>query len=199
MVKLDRIYTGGGDKGETSLGSGLRVPKDSPRVDAMGDVDEANSVIGLERRVLDKDPTGLSDVLARIQNDLFDLGADLATPGADPADGKLRIQPEQAARLEQEIDALNVRLAPLTSFILPGGSAAACWLHLARTVVRRAERTVTGLARNDTINPHLVVYLNRLSDLIFVMARIANNDGTTDVLWQPGMNITKIEGKSSLP
>lgn len=191
MVRLDRIYTGGGDKGETSLGSGLRVPKDSARVDAMGDVDEVNSVIGLARRVLDKDPTGLSAVLARIQNDLFDLGADLATPGADPADGKLRIQPEQVARLEGEIDELNERLTPLTSFILPGGSAASCWLHLARTVARRAERTVTGLAHNDEINPHLVVYLNRLSDLMFVMARIANNDGTSDVLWQPGMNVPK--------
>lgn len=194
MVRLDRIYTGGGDKGETSLGSGLRVPKDSARVDAMGDVDEVNSVIGLARRVLDKDPTGLSAVLARIQNDLFDLGADLATPGADPADGKLRIQPEQVARLEEEIDELNERLAPLTSFILPGGSAASCWLHLARTVARRAERTVAGLARNDEINPHLVVYLNRLSDLMFVMARIANNDGTSDVLWQPGMNVPKNRG-----
>ena len=190
MVRLDRIYTGGGDKGETSLGSGLRVPKDSARVDAMGDVDEANSVIGLARRVLDKDPGGLSAVLARIQNDLFDLGADLA----DPADGSLRIQPEQVARLEQEIDELNERLAPLTSFILPGGSAASCWLHLARTVARRAERTVTGLARDDEINPHLVVYLNRLSDLMFVMARIANNDGTSDVLWQPGMNVPKNTG-----
>ena len=194
MVKLDRIYTGGGDKGETSLGSGLRVPKDSARVDAMGDVDEANSVIGLARHVLDKDPSGLSQILARIQNDLFDVGADLATPGADPADGKLRIQPEQVARLEQEIDVLNERLTPLTSFILPGGSAAACWLHLARTVVRRAERTVIGLARSDEINPHLVVYLNRLSDLMFVMGRIANNDGTSDVLWQPGMNVPKNTG-----
>ena len=194
MVKLDRIYTGGGDKGETSLGSGLRVPKDSARVDAMGDVDEANSVIGLARHILDKDPSGLSEILARIQNDLFDVGADLATPGADPADGKLRIQPEQVARLEQEIDVLNERLTPLTSFILPGGSAAACWLHLARTVVRRAERTVIGLARSDEINPHLVVYLNRLSDLMFVMGRIANNDGTSDVLWQPGMNATTSKG-----
>ena len=120
--------------------------------------------------------------------------ADLATPGAEPADGSLRIQPEQVARLEQEIDELNERLAPLTSFILPGGSAASCWLHLARTVARRAERTVTGLARDDEINPHLVVYLNRLSDLMFVMARIANNDGTSDVLWQPGMNVPKNTG-----
>ena len=188
MVKLDRIYTGGGDKGETSLVGGNRVPKDAPRVIAMGDVDEANGVIGLARHALEQDQPALAEILARIQNDLFDLGADLATPCVDLATGNLRIQPNQVTRLEQEIDALNASLVPLTSFVLPGGSESACWLHLARTVVRRAERAATSLARAEDINRHLLVYLNRLSDLIFVIARAANDNGSRDILWQPGMN-----------
>ncbi|MBT5458087.1 MAG: cob(I)yrinic acid a,c-diamide adenosyltransferase [Rhodospirillaceae bacterium] len=187
MVKLDRIYTGGGDKGETSLVGGDRVAKDAARVIAMGDVDEANGVIGLARHALEQDRPELAEILARIQNDLFDLGADLATPGSDLKEGSLRIQPNQVTRLEQEIDALNDSLAPLTSFVLPGGSEPACWLHLARTVVRRAERAATSLARAEDINHHLMVYLNRLSDLIFVIARAANDNGRRDILWQPGM------------
>ena len=187
MVKLDRIYTGGGDKGETSLVGGDRVAKDAARVIEMGDVDEANGVIGLARHALEQDRPELAEILARIQNDLFDLGADLATPGSDLKEGSLRIQPNQVTRLEQEIDALNDSLAPLTSFVLPGGSEPACWLHLARTVVRRAERAATSLARAEDINHHLMVYLNRLSDLIFVIARAANDNGRRDILWQPGM------------
>jgi cob(I)alamin adenosyltransferase len=196
MVKLDRIYTGGGDKGETSLVGGNRVPKDAPRVIAMGDVDEANGVIGLARRVLERDQPALAEILARIQNDLFDLGADLATPGSNLTEGSLRIQRNQVTRLEQEIDALNDSLAPLASFVLPGGSESACWLHLARTVVRRAERAAASLARAEDINDHLMVYLNRLSDLIFVVARAANNNGRDDILWQPGMNAADLSASS---
>lgn len=194
MVKLDRIYTRGGDGGETSLVDGSRVRKGSLRIAAMGDVDEANAVIGLARRCLEAENPDLAPVLARAQNDLFDMGADLATPGADPSDGSLRIQAGQVARLENEIDALNEPLQPLTSFVLPGGTEAATWLHLARTVVRRAERTVSELARETDINPRVPAYLNRLSDLVFVMARVANENGAADVQWQPGM--TAGEGSS---
>ena len=185
MVKLDRIYTGGGDKGETSLGGGARVPKDAPRVAAMGDVDEANAAIGLARVALeDNGETGA--MLARIQNDLFDLGADLARPGSGADDARLRIALSQVARLEGEIDAVNRGLAPLDSFVLPGGSDAASKLHFARTVVRRAERAVVALAATEAVNPQALIYLNRLSDLLFVMARGANRGGANDVLWQPG-------------
>jgi len=189
MVKLDRIYTGGGDKGETSLGDGSRVSKASLRIAAQGDIDEANAVIGLARVAVAslQDGTIPDDALARIQNDLFDLGADIASPGASRDDGKLRIKPVQVKRLESEIDGLNADLAPLESFILPGGSAAAAWLHLARTVVRRAERRVVALAEDEPVNPAVVTYLNRLSDLLFVMARCANGRGRADVLWQPGL------------
>jgi cob(I)alamin adenosyltransferase len=196
MVKLDRIYTRGGDKGETSLGGGARVPKHGPRVAAMGDVDEANSAIGLARAVAGDESPVTSDeydaasMLARIQNDLFDLGADLARP-IDEADDKaddprLRIAKSQVVRLEGEIDAVNRTLAPLNSFVLPGGSEAASRLHLARAVVRRAERTVAALAAVEKANPLVLAYLNRLSDLLFVMARKANRDGDDDILWQPG-------------
>ncbi len=185
MVKLDRIYTGGGDKGETSLGGGARVPKDAPRIEAMGDVDEANAAIGLARVALeDGGETGA--MLARIQNDLFDLGADLARPGSEADDGRLRIAKSQVARLEGEIDAVNRGLAPLDSFVLPGGSDAASKLHFARTVVRRAERAVVALAATEAVNPQALIYLNRLSDLLFVIARAANANGADDVLWQPG-------------
>jgi len=191
MVRLDRIYTGGGDSGETSLVGGDRVPKDSERIAAIGDVDEANATIGLARQVLEREGSALAEILTRIQNDMFDLGADLATPfrkpDGDAADGGLRIQPVQTKRLEGEIDSVNEKLEPLTSFVLPGGSDGACRLHLARTVVRRAERAVTALARNEEINPNSIIYLNRLADLLFVMARAANANGADDVLWQPGM------------
>ena len=185
MVKLDRIYTGGGDKGETSLGGGARVPKDAPRIEAMGDVDEANAAIGLARVALE-DGSETDAMLARIQNDLFDLGADLARPGSGADDARLRIADSQVARLEGEIDGVNRGLAPLNSFVLPGGSDAASKLHFARTVVRRAERAVVTLAAAEAVNPQALIYLNRLSDLLFVMARAANADGADDVLWQPG-------------
>ena len=182
MVRLTRIYTRGGDAGETSLGDGARVAKDDVRVAAYGTVDEANAVIGLARRSAAHD---IDRLLARIQNDLFDLGADLCRPGS-AEDGKLRVTETQVSRLESEIDAVNERLKPLESFILPGGSEAASYLHLARTVTRRAERLVVRLGRSETVNPAVLKYLNRLSDLLFVLARAANEDGAGDVLWVPG-------------
>ncbi len=183
MVKLDKIYTRGGDRGETSLGDGTRTPKHSLRITAQGEVDEANAAIGLARIHSTDDAAGA--VLARIQNDLFDLGADIARPGA--ADGKLRVQPNQVARLEREIDEINEGLAPLASFVLRGGGRYAAHLHFACTVVRRAERAVTALAAAEAVTPEAVSYLNRLSDLLFVMARQANDGGRSDVLWQPGL------------
>jgi cob(I)alamin adenosyltransferase len=189
MVRLDRIYTGGGDAGETSLAGGGRVAKQSPRMHAIGDVDEANAAIGLARAAMQPDdPT--DGVLAAAQNDLFDLGADLALPGAEPVEGRLRIVQAQVDRLEAQIDAANEALAPLTSFVLPGGTDAAARLHLARTVARRAERAAWALAEAEPgrVNPLALVYLNRLSDLLFVLARRANDDGRADVLWQPGRN-----------
>jgi len=184
LVRLTRIYTRGGDAGENSLGDGARVAKDHDRVAAYGTVDEANAVIGLARRAAG---AGIERVLTRIQNDLFDVGADLCRPG--PAgDGKLRVTEWQVAWLEGEIDAVNGRLKPLDSFILPGGSEAAAQLHLARTVTRRAERLVVRLAREEAINPAVLKYLNRLSDLLFVLARAANEDGASDLLWVPGGN-----------
>ena len=184
MVKLTRIYTRGGDKGKTSLGRGERVAKHDPRVEAYGTVDEANSVIGMARAVL---PRGEADsMLERIQNDLFDLGADLCT--VKPARGQkaLRIVASQTARLEREIDDLNAELGPLTSFILPGGTMASAWLHLARTVARRAERRITELAARKAVNPEAIKYINRLSDHLFVLARRLNDNGASDVLWVPG-------------
>lgn len=184
MVKLNRIYTRTGDDGTTGLASGDRRAKDDARVAAYGTVDEANSVIGMARLHTSGDLDGL---LARIQNDLFDVGADLATPGDDfgPDSGSLRTTPAQVARLEAEIDAMNAALGPLTSFILPGGSPAAAHLHLARTVVRRAERLTVTAARGEPVNPDAVRYLNRLSDHLFVAARRANG-ACGDVLWVPG-------------
>jgi cob(I)alamin adenosyltransferase len=190
MVKLDRIYTRGGDKGMTSLGNGERVPKHDLRVEAYGAVDEANAAIGIVRQYTAG--TDLDAMLSRIQNDLFDLGADLCTPEQEEDDPRrrpaLRVAQVQVDRLEAEIDALNARLSPLTSFILPGGSAAAAYLHLARTIVRRAERLVTALQDAERINPAALSYINRLSDHLFVAARHANQDGTGDVLWVPGLN-----------
>ncbi len=186
MVRLTRIYTRGGDKGETSLGDGSRVPKQALRVAAYGTVDEANAAIGLAR--LDAD-SEVDAVLARIQNDLFDLGADLSTPeGARRGKAVLRILPAQVDRLEREIDAFNANLAPLESFVLPGGTACAAHLHLARTVVRRAERLVAELAAAEPLNPEVLKYLNRLSDHLFVLSRHVNDRGARDVLWRPGAN-----------
>lgn len=187
MVKLDKIYTRGGDKGMTSLGSGSRVAKQTLRVGAIGDVDEANATIGLARVTAAEIGAPMSGILSRLQNDLFDFGADMATPGDDPADGALRIQPAQVDRLEREIDAVNDTLEPLTSFVLPGGTELAARLHQARTVTRRAERSIVALADAEPVNPLALAYINRLSDLLFVLARDANGQGQKDVLWQPGM------------
>jgi cob(I)alamin adenosyltransferase len=189
MVKLNRIYTKTGDTGETGLGDGSRVPKDSLRVGLMGTVDEANGVIGVARiealKLADAEPEA---ALLRIQNDLFDLGADVCLPGPDPeGQPRLRIQPSQVDRLEREIDRMNADLAPLTSFVLPGGAPAAAYLHLARTVVRRAEREGWALAAAEDFGPAALKYLNRLSDHLFVMARWINaRTGAGDVLWKPG-------------
>jgi cob(I)alamin adenosyltransferase len=186
MVRLTKIYTRGGDRGQTSLGDGSRIAKHDPRVAAYGTVDEANAVIGLARLHTE----ALEDaMLARIQNDLFDLGADLCRPGDDPDEvDSLRIQPRQVQRLESEIDSLNAALEPLESFVLPGGRPASAYLHQARTVVRRAERLTTELAAHEPVNPIAIQYLNRLSDHLFVLARHLNDRGKADVLWLPGGN-----------
>ncbi len=186
MVQLTRIYTKGGDKGSTSLGSGKRVAKHDARVAAYGTVDEANAAIGIARLHAEGE---IETMLARIQNDLFDLGADLCTPET-PDGGKesLRIVEAQVERLEREIDAMNAKLSPLNSFVLPGGTAAAAYLHQARTIVRRAEREMTLLAEKEPVNPAAIRYANRLSDHLFVAARAANDWGKGDVLWQPGAN-----------
>lgn len=178
MVKLNKIYTRTGDGGTTGLVDGSRVSKAAPLMAAIGDVDEANSAIGVARAALG--PGEVSSMLARIQNDLFDLGADLATPAG--IEGALRIAPAQIAWLEQRIDALNAALGPLTSFVLPAGEAAAAALHLARSIVRRAERSA--VAAGAGAQP--LAYLNRLSDLLFVSARFVNKNGAGDVLWVPG-------------
>lgn len=186
MVTLSKIYTRGGDAGETSLGSGDRVKKHDVRVAAYGTADEANAVIGIARLHTKGE---VDAMLMRIQNDLFDLGADLCTPeGGNRSDGALRVVDAQVDRLEQEIDAMNENLAPLSSFILPGGSAAASYLHLARTVSRRCERLMTELALDEDVNPAALKYMNRLSDHLFVLARHVNDNGATDVLWVPGKN-----------
>ena len=182
MVRLDKIYTGGGDAGQTSLGDGARASKASPRVCAQGDVDETNAAIGLARRRAA--PVSADEILARAQNDLFDLGADIARPGRE--DGRLRVKPEQVARLEREIDEINEDLSPLASFVLRGGNDFAAALHFACTVCRRAERAACALAAEEEVNPHALAYLNRLSDLLFVMARAANDGGRSDALWKPG-------------
>jgi cob(I)alamin adenosyltransferase len=186
MVTLSKIYTRGGDKGQTSLGSGDRVAKHALRVAAYGTSDEANSAIGIARLHTSGDA---DEMLSRIQNDLFDLGADLCTPeGANRSEGALRIVPEQISRLEFEIDAMNGNMADLTSFILPGGSPASAYLHLARTVVRRSERLMTDLATTEQVSPEALKYMNRLSDHLFVLARYLNDTGQADVLWVPGNN-----------
>lgn len=192
MVQLTRIYTRGGDKGQTSLGDGTRVAKHDLRVAAYGTVDEANGVIGLARLHTAGESeveSGADAMLARIQNDLFDLGADLCTPETpDPKHPPLRIVDTQIDRLEREIDDMNAALSPLKSFVLPGGTPTAAHLHLARTVVRRAERLMTRLAEAETVNPAALRYVNRLSDHLFVLARRLNDQGRGDILWVPGAN-----------
>lgn len=192
MVQLTHIYTRGGDAGETSLGSGERVAKYDRRVAAYGTVDEANAIIGIAR-LHTADNADIDAMLARVQNDLFDLGADLCTPEGDARaaskkEGALRIDPAQVVRLEAEIDAVNDGLAPLNSFVLPGGTAAAAYLHLARTITRRAERLMVELAAAETLNAAALQYINRLSDHLFVLARHLNDGGSADVLWTPGEN-----------
>jgi len=188
MVTLSRIYTKTGDAGDTGLGDGSRVPKDQVRVVAYGEVDELNAVLGLALAQAPQSPE--SELLRSIQNDLFDLGADLCfPPSSDEKPGaRLRVSAQEVARLEAAIDRLNGPLAPLNSFILPGGSIPAAWLHLARTVCRRAERSVVSLMRKESVNAQVLIYLNRLSDLLFVLARVANGQGKSDVLWTPGKN-----------
>lgn len=192
MVVLNRIYTRTGDAGMTALGNGERRPKDDLRVAAYGTVDETNAAIGLARVSTAVEAPELDAMLARIQNDLFDLGADLCVPGAagTSQSRSLRIVPAQVERLEREIDALNEHLAPLRSFVLPGGSPAAAALHLARTVCRRAERRIVELARRpgEQVGEMALKYMNRLSDFLFVAARYANGKGAGDTLWAPGQN-----------
>lgn len=190
MVKLNRIYTRTGDNGTTGLVDGSRCPKFSARINAMGLVDEANSAIGLAICAIDD--AAQRALLIRVQNDLFDLGADLATPAEDddftPSEMVLRIVPAQAVSIEGQIDALNAQLEPLTSFVLPGGSEAAARIHIARATTRAAERAMVQLAAEVPVNPAALAYINRLSDLLFVLARVANDDGHTDVKWVPGAN-----------
>jgi cob(I)alamin adenosyltransferase len=188
MVKLNKIYTRTGDDGSTGLVDGSRLPKGSARVAAYGDIDETNSVLGVVRLHLTHQ--GLDQKLARIQNELFDLGADLATPlpakGDADSEYALRIIASQVTQLETDLDVLNADMSALTSFILPGGSAPAAYLHQARTVSRRAERMMVSLAADADVNPHALAYINRLSDFLFVAARWCNEQGANDVLWKPG-------------
>jgi cob(I)alamin adenosyltransferase len=192
MVVLNRIYTRTGDDGTSGLATGERRPKSDLRFDAIGTVDEVNAHVGATR-IYTGAPGGnfdamLDAMLARIQNDLFDLGADLATPAAAAGRERLRITPAQVERLEREIDEINRKLQPLTSFVLPGGRPAAAALHLCRTTARRAERRIVALNAREALNPDAVHYINRLSDFFFVAARAVNDDGAADVLWVPGQN-----------
>jgi cob(I)alamin adenosyltransferase len=190
MVTLSKIYTRGGDAGMTSLGDGERRRKDDLRIEAYGTVDEANSFLGVARAALSEAPNEakLSRILAAIQNDLFDLGADLCVPEQAGATSRLRVTQNQVDRLEHEIDALNADLLPLTSFVLPGGSQAAAAMHVARAVVRRAERVMVALAAQpgESVGGPALKYINRLSDFLFVAARHLNRFGEGDVLWTPG-------------
>ncbi len=188
MVKLTKIYTRTGDDGSTGLADGSRRAKNDPRIAAYGTLDEANAALGLALLSLDRP---VKPIIARLQNDLFDLGADLATPEFDDAEKEkmaLRITPAQVQRLEQEIDQLNADLSPLTSFVLPGGSAAAAHLHVARTILRRAERDMIAITQrsDETISAAARQFINRASDLLFVAARMANDHGKNDILWVPG-------------
>jgi cob(I)alamin adenosyltransferase len=198
MVKLNKIYTRTGDDGTTGLVRGPRRLKHDLRIEAFGTVDEANAQIGVARLQTVSMPR-IDTLMARVQNDLFDLGSDLATPGTDPegASPSLRVTPAQTEWLEQQIDRFNEGLAPLTSFVLPGGTLLSANLHVARTVVRRAERLVVGLtAAEPGVNPQTMIYLNRLSDLLFVLARVANGNGKSDVLWVPGEHGHELRPKS---
>jgi cob(I)alamin adenosyltransferase len=189
MVRLNRIYTKTGDKGLTSLGDGTRLPKDAPRLDAIGTVDEANAAIGLARL---HTKGKLDAMLARIQNELFDLGADLCVPEETKSKRtRLRIADAQVTRLEREIDTMNGALNPLQSFVLPGGSKASAALHLARAIVRRAERLMVALSHREKIGNAALGYINRLSDHLFVASRFANAKGTRDVLWVPAATLGK--------
>lgn len=186
MVVLNRIYTKTGDKGETALGDGTRLSKHALRISSYGTVDEANAAIGLARLSAEGEADAM---LGRIQNDLFDLGADLCIPEQSRrSEGALRITDAQVERLEREIDAMNNALAPLTSFVLPGGTPAAAHLHLARTIARRAERVMVELAQSEAVSAAALKYINRLSDHLFVASRYLNEKGTKDVLWKPGAN-----------
>jgi cob(I)alamin adenosyltransferase len=187
MVLLNRIYTKTGDDGTSALATGERRPKSDLRFETIGTIDELNADVGLARLEKAALPDGLDAMLGRIQNDLFDLGADLATP-QKPGRERLRVVATQVARLEAEIDALNAGLSPLTSFVLPGGTPAAAALHLCRTVARRAERLAVALSAREAVNPEATRYINRLSDFFFVAARLANDGGAGDVLWVPGEN-----------
>ena len=185
MVRLNKLYTRTGDDGSTGLGNGSRRNKADLRIAAMGEIDEANATLGMARR---EASAATDTVLRRVQNDLFDLGADLAVPASEDAGERLRIDPAQVVWLEAETDLATDQLEPLTSFILPGGSAAAATLHLARTVVRRAERAMAALNAKEPLNPVALAYINRLSDLLFALARLENDGGRSDVLWVPGAN-----------
>ncbi|MFO1117625.1 MAG: cob(I)yrinic acid a,c-diamide adenosyltransferase [Beijerinckiaceae bacterium] len=190
MVRLNKIYTRTGDDGSTGLVDGERRSKADLRIEAYGAIDETNAAIGLARSLLGADATALDQILSRVQNDLFDLGADLATPPASRVEGALRIVQSQVERLEQEIDLINERLPALKSFVLPGGSQGAAALHVARTISRRAERVMVALRATpgEVVDPPAMRYVNRLSDLLFVAARAANAGGAADVLWVPGHN-----------
>ena len=184
MVQLTCIYTRSGDKGKTSLGSGKRVKKHAQRIQCIGAIDEVNAFIGH----IDQTSKEVSNLLTKIQHDLFDLGGDLCFPEEDKPDGALALKESYITRLERWIDTYNAPLQPLNSFVLPGGSPASQKLHLARVVTRRAERALCDLAESETINPFILRYVNRLSDLLFVLARYENDLGNNDVLWQPGKN-----------
>jgi cob(I)alamin adenosyltransferase len=186
-MKLDRIYTRSGDDGRTSLGDGGRLPKFHVRVAAYGSVDEANTVIGIA--LLHVEDAVVRDVLTRVQNDLFDLGADLCRPEREHRKVEpLRVSERQVTWIEERIDLFNAALAPLESFVLPGGTPAAAHMHHARTVIRRAERYMTEIAYQEPVNPAALRYANRLSDLLFVLARYINERGRADVLWRPGLH-----------
>lgn len=185
MVQLTRIYTKGGDKGKTSLGTGKRVLKSDPRIGAIGDVDEANASIGISRLHAKEE---IDSLLFHIQNDLFDMGADLCVPYENEGKERLRLNAHQVLFLEEKIDSYNASLPPLQSFVLPGGTALSAMLHQARAIVRRAERTVCSLSEKEPLNEVIIHYLNRLSDLLFVLARYDNHQHEGDVLWIPGAN-----------